>query len=746
MTLIILPLSKPLDKIKIVNTAEMKHLLPHGYPVTGAITLSFGIFLFSLTLQAQSSTQKDSVFSKKTIAAIKFIEDKLSSLETQDFSTSAAGRRNVYGGIHVSSKASHLDCLRSDLRGAFIDIQLARENAGNPVNPQHLVDYLVSTRSNNFFGTNGHINEAVLLEKLKVIDQLVEDPQLRFADRLFLVLKGKDDTYSTTLKKWIDRAKVYVGDGYLKSEAVMPLSHQAKLTRELTLFSIIIKSKHINDASSETPRIFVEMQNFITNNFNLSVRKYCRERFVRDGALRDRSLPVLTVAQRTVPGLNLETVGICRQEKLQKMALGHARGLSSLVQVIDADMADTHLARKSIGQIIDYRIQPFYIGSMEVREKGTLPCAPNAELETILRYAKFFGKNGHQNEDVYNKRVEKLEQIFLRPSSTETRDYLFALKSPQGWLEYFQDTIIESPKDKDAPPSCLESIREGQITALNLKNLFLARCIFSHLAFDANPDLTKARQKFNEVLEEEAPKLAINHFRKMPERWNRVDLAFAEINKMLPDFDLNGLSIPTYTEYLDHRKDYNWAIASIPRDFVSLSHPDSTNMLDNEVGLFESDYVYRTGKFNKRLSPVFTKNLNEKLKIILDYRNSQFSPPDLRRRPGFEVNGSPIAELSVKNRIHPDSKEGNPQLHDLLEGPNGGFGGLGKLFHPDPKGYESSESALDAIASSEDLKLGEALFRLALDAGVTEPTDSDKAAAAKKWLNYFRKKIGRAHV
>ncbi|MDF1752186.1 MAG: hypothetical protein P1U89_05335 [Verrucomicrobiales bacterium] len=705
---------------------------------------SLSIFGFLYPEISSAAASEAEVVEKRALSAAKAIEVRLSRLEDRDFFSVAANLESSYGKYLLSPSATYIECLRSDLRAAFAEIELAKQYPGLELSSDTILDIFLSGKRGDFFGSEGHLKNQIFLERSRLLRKLVEDKELAFADRLFLLSSETNDTSGTILKKWHERSKFLASEGYLANDEKMSVSQQAECVRTLFFLSLILESKYIEEAAVESPEVFAAFQSFLSEELKTALQAYSRKRFVKDGPLRDRSLPLLSAGATILPDLTFESVGVTTHQNYKKLALAHARGLAALVDAIDAPMADTNFARRSIGQIIDYRVRPFYLGSTGIREKGALPCEPGGELDMILTHADFFGEEGHFNGVQYRKRVQVLEQLFLKPSSSETLDYLLALKEPKDWLAYFKTKISG---EGETPGECVAAIEKGEIEPIHLKNLFLSRCILSHSAFDTTDELRQGRDSIKAKLREIAPDLAVNLFKTMPDRWNQVDLAFVEISKLVPGFELESLSIPTYESYLNQRKDYEWAIQTLPTDLLSLSEEASPDLFDNEVGLFQSDYVYRNGKFNKRLSPEFVKKINGKLNLILNYRQSQFSPPDNTRRPGLEKTGAAMRELLVVNRNYPDDEPDNPQLHDLLEGPDGGFGGLGQLFNCDPKGYESLETALDAIASTENLKLGDALFNMALDVGIEKPTAADKAAAARKWLNYFKKtqSIARFH-
>ena len=699
---------------------------------------SLGVFgLFPLLAEEQVDPELEAIRSR-AYAAAEFIEKTISNLEDEAFSSEPAKQKHLFGRFPVSPQATHYQCLVKNLRNAFAQLELSCRYPGAEISGTEVLDILLTGTRADFFGSEGHIRTDVYLDRAKMLDPLVLDDDLRLADRLFSLLRETGDSDAKTLENWLNQARLLASEDYLNTKQPLSLSQQAKSVRLLYLLGIVSTSQHVKTAAVEAPGSFRDFRQFVAGPLANTVKEFARTRFENDGPLRDRNLPILTAAQAFIPGLSYTNAGVTTQKDYEKLALAHARGLAEVVKAIDAPMADTQEARRAIGQIIDYRIQPYYIGSLGIREKGALPSPPDGELEVILEHAKFFGENGHLDGDIYEDRVEVLENLFLKPSSEETRDYLFALKTPLEWLSHFRETLI-GIEGVNEEQSCLQAIKGGEISALNLKNLFLCRCILSHSAFDSTPELSRAANQIKEDLAEQAPILAVEHFKNNPTEWNKVDLAFVEISHLVPDFDLKALSIPTYDEYLNQRKNYEWAMRTLPRDVIALADPDTPNLLDNEMELFQSDYVYRTGKFNKRLNPVLIKQLNTKLEIIREYRNSQFTPPDTVKRPGMEKSGTAIRELAVNNRFFPNLEANNSQLHDLLEGPKGGLGGLGQFFASDARGYESREAAMDAIASCDELQLADTLFHLAMDAGVGEPTSLDKAAAARKWLNYFRR-------
>ena len=694
---------------------------------------------------------------QRAVDAAAWIEDRLNGLNDRDFYSAEAKRIAGFAGIEFSEEMSYVDVLRMDMRMAFSEIDLARQFPDTGLAGEDLLDLLISGSRVDFFGSSGHIDPDQFAKRVKLLDKLAGDAELRFADRIFSLLQETSQTRAEALSNWLSRARDLVGDNYLGTRGTLSNSQQARTVRTLYLLAVAMQSRHLGEAAAESPEKFNDFTDFVKRDLAEAVKLYCRRRFEEDSALRDRTLPILLAAQKVNPDITHEYTGVTSRENLQRMSLNHARGLANLTRAIDAPMASTRIARHALGQIIDYRVQPFYIGSNEVREKGALPCAIDGELEAILENADFFESNGHRDGNVYRRRVEILEQLFLRPSALETRDHFFALLTPEQWLSYFEETLAgdrsgskdgvagegdgenQNNQEGGASLSCLAAIEQGAIFPCHLKNLFLARCMLSHSSYDESESLKAQKERLLLKILEAAPILAVKHFKNNPRHWNRVDLAFVEVSKLIPEFDLASLSIPTYRQYLNRKEVYDSVLGELPLELLRLSDPNANILIDNETALFQSDYVYRIGKFNKRLSVGFVRDINEKLDIILKYRASQFTPPDRRTRPNMEKIGSPIRELMVVNRNYPYEKPGNPQLHDLIEGPKGGFGGLGALFLADPQGYESRETALDAVASCRKLRLGEALFTLAMDSGIENPTQEDKAAAARRWLSYFRK-------
>ena len=697
----------------------------------------FMVAICSLFLSPQLRAGEESA-RNRAVAAARTIGIRLNKLEERDFFKVPAQRDRGYRGFPTSVETTYRDGLRMDLKAAFADIELAKQISDAGIDEDLLLRELVQSDGQRFFNTPGHVDLESFREKLRLLDKVHQDDELGFSNAIFTLLGSPGDTDAEILGKWLERGKLLTGELYLGAPETLSIARQARCVSDLFLLGSAMRSERVSRLETASPETWQTLQSFFDGELKPKALAYARRRFERDGPMRDRSLPVLAAAAFVVPELSIEKARICNYQTYQKLALGHARGLAALVRAIDAPMADTNLARKALSQILDYRVRPYYIGSLEVREKRTLPCEPDRELETILEKANFFGKNGHREGRAYTNRVEILEQLFLRPSALETRDFLFALKSPESWVDYFRQTLLKSDREKQL--SCLESIKnKGTITLRDTKNLFLARCILSHPAYDKNPTLKDLREKIFSDLSEQAPRLAIHHFRTAPRHWDRVDIAFIEMSKLVPGFDLASLNIPTYRKYMYENREFRKAMKEISKDFQGLTESPCPELLDDEIGLFQSDYVYRIGKFNKRLHPDFVTTINRKLDILVTHRESPFAPPQNELRPNMAKPGTPIRELRAANRFFPDAPHSNPILHDLIEGPDGGLGGIGEMFLSAPQGYESREFALDAIARSTDLKLDEALFALALDIGTGDPTPTDLSTAAIRWLNYFAK-------
>ncbi len=668
-------------------------------------------------------------------SAAKFIGQRLAGLEDRDFFGVPPLEWPVgYRGFPLAGDASYLEALRFDLRSAFAEIHLARSFPMVNWDESMAIEWLTGSEGRGFFHSDAHLDYTATETILARLDRLAADPALRWPDRIFSLLRDTGESDAEVFADWLDRSRPLADESRLRGTVPLESAAQAHAIRDLYLLSVVLRSSGASRAALSEP--LAAERDRLLSELNLAVRTFLRRRFEEDGPLRERSLPVFAAASRLLPGLTMDSAGICTQSTLAKSALQHARGLARLAELIDAPMADTAEARRALAHILDYRVQPYYIGSLEVREKGTLPCPAYGELEMLLNEASFFGKDGHRDESTYQNRIRVLEPLFLRPSASETRDHLFALETPHGWLRHFRETLLHS--DLPGKDGALEAIRKrGSVSPRDMKNIFLARCILSHPAFDRDESLRESRDELLTAIGREAPDLAIHHFRNSPESWNEVDLAFLEMSKLIPDFDLAGLAIPTYRDYLKQRNEYRSALREIPQDLIGLAAESSPGLVPDRIGLFQSDYVHRTGKFHHRLHPDFITSINRRLNVILAYRESPFTPPDLRHRPSLARPGSAIRELRVHNRLHPETGLTNPELHDLLEGDEGGLGGLGELCLSDPRDYEAYEPVLDAIARCQDLRLGEVLFALAMDVGIQNPTYEDKAAAVRRWLRYF---------
>lgn len=705
--------------------------LPAYYRVFSLLLAA--LFVPSARTEEKGVPQECLLLHEDAVRAASVIEQRLTKLRKVNLKDEAAGQSYDYEGLPLSRGATHLQCLRADLRTAFAKIELAKQHPAHCLDPIELLDLIISGKGDDFFGSDGHLDHDPFVRRTNLLDQIAFDRDLLLGDRLFDLIRVDGSSDVATMEAWLDLVSPLLTRQYLGSSSMMSVGRQSRCIRTLYLFGIVLQSQHARSAANESKAVSEKLASFHKDLARV-VKSYVRERFERDGPLRDRALPVLTVAQRIVPELTRESVGVTSHRNYQKFALSHARGLASLVRYLESGAASPGEVRQAIGQIIDYRVRPFYIGSREIREKGSVPCPRDRELEMLIDHAQFFGEGGHHAGSLYRSRLDVLEKLFLSDEAVETRDYLMALKTPLEWLGYFKNTLVNAGSG-----SCLDAIRKGEIREQDLENLFLARCILPHRAFDTTSELRRSRDQLKGAIIRDAPDLAVELFQSAPSEWNLVDLAFLEISKLCPDFSLEELSIPTFEQHLNQREEYLEALKTIPTDLLSLEDPASPNLINNEVELFESDYVYRTGKFDRRLSPGFIESFNHKLSVILAYRNSMFTPPDTTPRPGLEKVGNPLMELQVLNRNHPDLPPGNPQLHDLIEGAEGGLGGIGQFLLADPRGYESRESAMDAIAICEQLELSDSLFHLAMDAGMHEPTDLDRARAAKKWLRYFRK-------
>jgi hypothetical protein len=334
--------------------------------------------------------------------------------------------------------------------------------------------------------------------------------------------------------------------------------------------------------------------------------------------------------------------------------------------------------------------------------------------------------------------------LFFGEGSADNLDLLIKLKSKDEWVSFFDTKLLGDNKNGSAVFNYIDEKHE--ITINQLKVLFLARVVLPSPQFkELFQTDSNTKMKFEKLLARFGEKVrdtASIQFRNYPKDWANVQNGFLEIAKGFDKYSFEKLKVTTSTDLSMVRKDFEEGLygrESVAEEFLSLTTPESNHVIPSIDHMTSPRLRKRVGKYDKQLSPEFVNRMNAKLADVLEYRSYGLAAIDSLERPDLQV-GRIMTHFAVSDYRIPGDRKTNTVMHDLVCGPEGGFGGLGMLFRPDAKGYKERESILDAIATSEELQLGETLFNLALDIDRdNETSDEDLAHAADRWITYFRK-------
>lgn len=673
--------------------------------------------------------------------ALENLHRLFSNLQEDDFSNEPTSRSETIGRIEIPAGTPRVTLLRQRIQFLIAQIDLAQDYPAASYKAQTTIENLV--KGKDYFGVRPSRDYEAFAAKQKLIDRLFADEELQLGNRLFGLLQTSKDTPKDSLNRWIKHVEKMASPYYFGADFDR---HAMTLGRSLNAMSLlygVISCEEFKSTLAVYPDLKFSFEQAMAEQLKPAVIKFARDRYEKGGMLRDWCLPVVATAHNVFPDLTRESVGVTPLTDYQKSSLSHARAVTQLAARIDDTTAAPKEANRALKTITSYREKPYYIGSNEIRENGTLKIGRDLEVETLLANADFFGPDGNRNMKTYRKRTEHLDNLFLGEESGDNLELLIGLKSETDWMDFFEKELFGSAQN----PGVFSLINQShEVSIDHLKLLFLARLILPNdvfiTALESDPVAFDRYEKLLLRFGDHIRDTSSLQFRNYSESWLNVQNAFLEVAKGFPEYQFEHLKVTTSADLKMVRRDFEAALygrKSVANDFTSLLMPDSTDLIPSIDHMTSPHLSKRTGKFDKQLSPEFVNRVNEKLNHILEYRSYGLAAIDTLERPDLQV-GRIMTHLAVSDYRIPDDTKTNTVLHDLLCGPEGGFGGLGQIFRPDAKGYRERESVLDAIATTRELELGEVLFKMALDLKRdNQSTDLDLSRAAARWIKYFRK-------
>lgn len=675
--------------------------------------------------------------------ALSELRSIFSSLTEDSFSDDPSEEAVKVGSAEIPIGTPKIKVLRQRILFLIATIDLAQDYPATKFRGETTIDTFV--KGKDFFGVSAAQDFAGFEEKQALIGKLFEDKELQLGNRLFGLMRTGKDTANVAVLKWIQYIEKMSGPYFLGTSFERQPSSLGRSLKALCVLRGVTQASKFRRELAANSDLEFQFRAAMDNKLKPAAVSFAKERYTKGGMLRDWSLPVASATEKLFPELDRSKIGITTLAEYQKTALSHARAVTQLIENIDDSVPSPKETNRALKTIKFYRDQAYYIGSDEVRETGTIRVPANREIEVILENAQFFAPDGNRNIKTYQKRSEHLDAMFFGEGSADNLDLLISLKSKDEWVDFFDKRLMGGKNaGEDAVFPHID--KKHEITLDHLKVMFFARAVLPSEAFkkmfaaDEN-----SKTKYDKLMAEFGGKVrdtSALQFRNYPKQWINVQNGFLEIAKGFDKFSFEKLKVTTSTDLAMVRKDFEEGLYgrnSVAEDFLSLFLPESGDLIPSIDHMTSPELSKRVGKFDKQLSPEFVNRMNESLKNILEYRSYGLAAIDSLERPDLQA-GRIMTHFAVSDYRIPGDIKTNTVMHDLVCGLEGGFGGLGMLFRPDAKGYKERESVLDAIATSDELILGEVLFNLALDINRSnELSDEDIAKAAARWIKYFRK-------
>ena len=670
------------------------------------------------------------------------LEKVLSRIGPESFSNTPTTEQVKIGKTVFPPGSDQGHVLRRQIQFLIAQIDLAQDYPATEFKGPRIINDLL--KSKDFFGAAPQ-DLSAFEEKQALLERLFSDENLLLGNRIFGLMITEKESPKSGVQKWTSFVETIAGPGHFGAPFDRQAAVLGKSLRALAVLKGVSQSSSFQEVLAANPDLKYRFEETMNSKLKPAIVNFAKERYEKGGLLRDWCLPVTSAANHLFPDVNPKAIGVASLAQYQKSSLAHARAVTRLVKRIDESEPSPEAARNALKTIHQYVNQPYYIGSSEVRESGTLRVPAHREIETILGNAQFFGENGNRSLKVYKKRSEHLNGLFQGKAGAEALDLLIALKPRDEWMRFFHENLFG--QDQASKQGVFQRIElHHRVSIYDLKILFLARTILPSEAFQKLfKDDPHARKQLDRLLASFGTRVrdtASLEFRNYPKHWINVQNGFLEISKGFPEYSFDQLKVTTSTDLALVRKDFEEGLygnQSVPEDFLSLLLPNTKSLIPSINQMTSPELNRRAGKFDKQLSPEFVESVNIKLANILEYRGYGLAAIDSLERPDLQP-GRIMTPFAVSDYRLPQDRLTNTVIHDLLCGPDGGFGGIGQLFRSDAKGYKERESALDAIATSSELQLGESLFRLALDIKREKQiSDEDLGRAARRWIKYFRK-------
>ncbi len=664
-------------------------------------------------------------------------------LETSTFSSDPEEPAIRIGPTLLPSGPARVNVLRKRIQHLIAQIDLAQDYPATSLKGRETLDTLLA--GNDYFGVSLSAGVEAFQEKHEAVEMLFAEEGLQLGNRMFGLMRTGKDPRKAALEKWIEFIERVSGPYYLGATLDRQPTTMGRSLKALAVLRGVMESSTFAETLQEHPELRFRYEETREKKLRPAVIEFARLRYTRGGMLRDWCLPMAYAASRLFPELNNDVIGVTSLAEYQKESLAHARAVTGLIEVIESPSVKDKSAAKMLRTICAYRAQPFYIGSDEIRESGTLRVPADLEIEVLIENADFFGPDGHSNLKAYQERSDHLDELFFNDAEVSNIDMLLSLKSGKEWIVFFNEKLLGQ---RDSREDALFPYVEANhaVTPDHLDLIFLARSILPHpdleAQFEPESRDAAAYQSLLRQFGEQVRRVSSLQFRNHPRQWIDVQNSFLEIARGFPEYSFDNLKVTTSTDLEAVRSDFEEALygrESVSSQLLELTLGNSPHLIRSLDKMTSPDLSRRIGRFDQELSPDFVDELNGKLRDILEYRNYGLAAIDNLARPDLQA-GRIMTHFVVSDYRIPGDEKTNTVMHDLVCGVEGGFGGLGQIFRSDAKGYREREHVLDAIATAEELELGEVLFQLALDINRdNEVTDEDVGRAARRWIHYFRK-------
>lgn len=604
------------------------NMMKIGIHMLKALAVLLFLFILSapcLTAQQAEEWQKErSTVNDAATKALSELRQILTDLSEDDFSEELSDSAIKLGKSEIPVGTPKISVLRQRMQYLIAQIDLAQDYPASDFRGESTIDSL--TKGKDYFGVSAAQNFEAFKVKQALIERLFEDKQLQLGNRLFGLMQTEKDTPNVALLKWINFVDRMSGPYYLGTTFERQPSTLGRSLKALVLLRGVIHSKDFKKEMTVNSDLEFRFNQAMELKLKKAVSNFARERYEKGGMLRDWSLPVASAAERVFPGLDRNAIGITTLTEYQKTALSHARAVTQLVENIDDSVPSPKETNRALTTIKYYRDQPYYIGSNEVRESGTIRVPANQELEVLLDKARFFAPDGNRNIKTYQARSEHLQTMFFGEDSANNLELLISLKSKDEWVDFFDKRLLGGKKNSET--GVFPHIEKNHsITIDHLKVMFFARAVLPSKTFQdlfVESGSTEAYEQLMAAFSKQVRDVSSLEFRNYPKEWINVQNGFLEIARGFDKFSFENLKVTTSTDLAMVRKDFEEGLYgrnSVAEEFLSLTVEDSGDMIPSIDHMTSPNLAKKVGKFDKQLSTEFVNRVNAKLDDILEYRS-----------------------------------------------------------------------------------------------------------------------------